>query len=329
MIPELVRADNASPWFVVASLALEPNVRGEELLEPFEPHHAREGDPGLEHSRATIFARIDRNVQIGIAYDRLGPEEDATPAHHHSSSGQTTTFDDSVGVGEQDALEQLVIGVATAGFRLVVGAGAAPEQVISQPSHLARLGGIDPTAAQRWCEAGRFRLCHQVEPVKDIRLRAGCEPPLALGYGALPSFALPDVLLGKKSGDRRTVASAMAFSRRHEQSCQPRVDRQSQDRLAQWRDPRWVAIHGPQKPKQALGLGEPLGIRSVKPIERRRVANAPGMERKNGAGKVDAVDLGLLELRAATLIALGPEPDAGPRPGPAGPPGALIGQRRD
>ena len=59
---------------------------------------------------------------------------------------------------------------------------------------------------------------------------------------------------------------------------------------------------------------------------RHRVANAPGMEREDGAGEVDAVDLGLLELRAATMLALGPEPNARPRPGPAGPARALIGR---
>ena len=35
---------------------------------------------------ATIFARIDRHEEIGVAHDRFGAETDATAADHHACS---------------------------------------------------------------------------------------------------------------------------------------------------------------------------------------------------------------------------------------------------
>ena len=71
--------------------------------------------------------------------------------------------------------------------------------------------------------------------------------------------------------------------RRDEQPRQPRMDRQRQHGFTQWRDPRGVAGQGAQKQEQALGCGQPLGFRRVKPIELRRVANAPGVQGEHRA----------------------------------------------
>ena len=62
VIPKLVCAHDALPRFVVPSRTGEPNVLGEQFLEPFEPHRAGQVDLGLEHARArTSRASIARN----------------------------------------------------------------------------------------------------------------------------------------------------------------------------------------------------------------------------------------------------------------------------
>ena len=115
--------------------------------------------------------------------------------------------------------------------------------------------------------------------------------------GRLSSGAQTDVLLRKKGGDCRAFASAIAVAGGQEQTGQPRMDRQCEHVFSQWRYPRGVAVDGAQQAEEVFCLCQTLGFRCVEPIEVLGVGNAPRVQGEHRAGEVDAVDLGLLQIR--------------------------------
>ena len=160
-----------------------------------------------------------------------------------------------------------------------------------------------------------------------LRRSTACAPPCWLA-AFLELLTEPDVLLGEKSGDRRTVAGAPALARRDEQTRQPRMDRQSQHRFAQWRDPRGFA--GQRRPE----------ARSSRSASASRSGFGASNQSNCTGSRTPQACSASTELERSTRWISGCSNSARPRcsrsdqsrmqvPGPVRPalPGALIGRR--
>ena len=173
VIPELVGCEDAASWLVVASRLFATNVIGKEFFEPFQVDGACQIDSCLEHAGPAKVACVECHEQVCVGDDGFGGEADAAASDHHAGSLQAATFDHTIGVGEQNPLEQIVVGVNFAGRLLGLLSAISGDQIVAQPRDLAGRERVDAAIAKGGCEVGPLGFGQQVEPGEDVRSRAG------------------------------------------------------------------------------------------------------------------------------------------------------------
>ena len=139
----------------------------------------------------------------------------------------------------------------------------------------------------------------------------------------------PAVRAERMSFSESKAASAAASERRRltgeQEPGQPGVDRHGEQIMAQGRDPAVVqSTQAGQEPFGRLDGG--LG-RRLEPAKAPDVGLAPCLQSQHGRGQVGPLDLGGVEGRSASVLTLGPEPQAASRSQPAGSTGPLGGRR--
>ena len=109
MVPELIRTDHAPPGFVVACRSLAAHARRKRFLEPFEFDRARETDLSLARPTPSVFAGIQSQIELGVAYHGFQAEPHAPSANHHACPFSTAAFDHPIRIRQEQGSEDTLV----------------------------------------------------------------------------------------------------------------------------------------------------------------------------------------------------------------------------
>ena len=272
-----------------------------ELLEPFRGDGAGQEGLDLAAPAASSSRRVEGQVEIGVADDRLGGEANAPAADHQPGPLGAPPLDHPVGIGQQQPPEDLVLVDGADGPCRAVDVGVGRGRSAGAARRAAgRPGGRRPDRS----------------PAPAATGRSGPTRPRPAGRGA-PARRRPRSWRGALRSRRPAAAASRAgcpSRRARRRPPPPRRAGRNPTRPAAVEPggggpaargsagPRGVIRAGspstaPSADEQPLGGGQSIGVRRLEPSESRRVALAPGVQAQQRTREIDPADLGLLERR--------------------------------